>query len=233
MRFLRVVPVVFAVLGVVFVVPADASGRHKPGCVVPQGWRVVARDRVAVVARGQGIGPDGTPAPAWRYCARSSGRFRLLVQESDMGGVGGRGFPDVVVGVLLAGRYVGYTAGGEDRGENVTWWVTVVDTQTNLRTMSADGQEGSDASPLLLSPTGWAAWIWVVSPSYGTHTGEVRAMRSGGRDVLLDSASVGSSRVSDYLADLQLYGCLGGCAPTTTVVGWTHSGAWRYARLAS
>jgi hypothetical protein len=150
-----------------------------------------------------------------------------------MGGVGGHGSPDGVVGVTLAGRYVGYTAGGEYRGENVTWWVVIVDAQTNRRTMSADGQEGSPASPLLLSPTGWAAWIWVVNPSYGTPTGEVRAMRSGSRDVLLDSASVGSSRVSDYLTDLQLYECVDGCGPTTTAVGWTHSGTWRYARLAS
>lgn len=232
MRSLRVVSVVLAAVGMVFVVPAQASRRQRPRCAMAKGWRVVARDQMAVVAQGPGIGPDGTPAPAWRYCTRSNGRLRLLVQESDMGGVGSHEFPDGVFGVKLAGRFVSYAATAEYRGANLVRWVSIVDTQTNRRTKSADGQEGTVPSALLLSPTGWAAWIWVVSSSAGGQTGEVRALNTGGRAVLLDSASVGSP-VSDDLANLQLYRCLAGCAPTTTVVGWTHDGASRYARLPS
>ena len=50
-------------------------------------------------------------------------------------------------------------------------------------------------------------------------------MSPTGREVTLDTGARGD------LANPQLYQCAAGCAPGTTVVAWTHDGAWRYASV--
>lgn len=206
MRSFRFLPI-GVVLGALafFATSTGAVERTKSRCVIPHGWRLVAKDRQAVVIRER-------HNPRYDYCLRSNGRLQRLAPLAS--------YERIVGSTLqLRGAYVAAalqnpaSLGG---GYGVALW--------GLRGHLENETGGCSSSPcsFLLSPTGVAAWI---SPP-----AELRPPTLFVLTIPHDRAPA-SLDSGDGLGNLQLYRCAAGCAPNTTVVAWTHSGGQRYAHV--
>ena len=217
--------------------PALAAQAHKPKprCVVPKGWQVVVRDAQVVVILYQ-----ADLMQEYRYCNYAYYRrgFRLLVRgdEHCCSATSPR-----VDGVFLSDLLYHLTTSVDSpecnsRGEPVaSSTVYAVDTRTG-HTESVSEDAGAITSALF-SPAGVGAWIVTDYPCdlsgprtrheslkvFSFHTRAVTTLDNG------DPGETQASAAS--LANLELYQCAAGCAPNTTVVAWTHDGAWRYAQV--
>jgi hypothetical protein len=232
---------VVAALSGTSVASANAH-RPKPRCVVPHGWRLVAKDRQAVVISttnpnliGSHASPDAPQITEQRrYCLRKVGRFHNFAASLSYSG----GLSLVQVqNMILAGVFVAYdTTTTDPRGENGnTDDVYVRNLATGM--VKATGPRGNRATTMVLAPIGIAAWIDTPFHAVGTplppsgpwfvHTLDGRT----GNSATLDSATP-SSPADQPLADLSLYQCVAGCAPTRSLTAWwTHQGVWRSARI--
>ena len=253
-RAVRIALLAVALLAVPCAPPALAARAHKPKphCAVPRGWHVVARTAQAVVI-WYFTKPDGPTT--WQYCARqaSSGRFHPFVETSPLtdfcpmeNGPGGGSLGSIssISPLLLAGNFLAYGAEcyGRGYGQGVAVQVAIRDVTTGRDAFgTVTGSPTAAGISPVLSPSGTAAWI-VGAWSYntpgpgGTWNYDVQALSmSTGRTSALDSDSVHQAQerpaTTDPFAGLQLYSCVAGCAPNTTVVAWTHSGEQRYAQV--
>jgi hypothetical protein len=216
--------------------PALPPIRQPPACAVPAGWKVVASDAEVVVVLKQ---PD-LPIQEYRYCnyAHASLGFQLLARNDDSHFLAGAATYSTVDGVALS--YVLYDSvfrvdspgcGGLGAPSDVY----ALDTSSGRieHLWQGSGQVASAS----LAPTGVGAWLvndtpcQVVGPeprqeslqSFDFATGSVTTLDTG------DPNETPGSPVS--LANLELYPCAAGCPANTTVVAWTHDGAWRYAQV--
>ncbi len=226
---------------------ADAAARgvdaHRPKpvarFVVPRGWSLVGRDAQAVVIdRSLGYLTVGdASALQYRYCLRSTGRFRVLVTDTNSADLPWE--MDMYRHMVLSGVYVAYGTediSGGTGDENCALWVTSYNLRTRQGSNVFDfdctayyfGVYGAGAplgllGPLSLNSRGFAAWRM---------TGGLPPYSSGGNDVtqqiyaydshgtrLLDSTPPGSDTALD---NLKLKGDL---------LTWTHNGTPRQAQL--
>ena len=201
-------------------------------------------DTTSAAAMGPGANNfERQTSKQWRYCTRTTGRFRVLT--ADVSYAGGQGDLVSVQEVLLAGTYAAYatttiTEGGRDYG---TTYGDVVarDLLTGLQRDIDLGYNG--ARPLLLSPPGAVLWQRVPFPQAGQPNGcgtwEIDALDARtGWIATLDSTTPGcdpanpSVHPTDPFGSLQLQGCIAGCSPVgATYAWWTDSAGWRSARI--
>jgi hypothetical protein len=212
----------------------------RPACALPKGWRVVAKDRRAVVIVQQSTFDSAYgPGYTWQYCARRVGSFYPLIRTEGQHCADPHGPPSGVYRLTLSGGYIAYDAQwacyigpatvSQIRIFNVARRETVTSAEPGRPPSTADVQNAS-VPTLLLSPGGTAVWLWTSyqypNPSMSPGTDLVQALVAPTRDRLtLDTANKGG------LANLRLYRCVGGCAPTATVSAWTHDGSRRYASV--
>jgi hypothetical protein len=258
----RTAPLVLVAIALASATPSVAARSHGPKarCAVPRGWRVVARDgQVVLIRRPDSRDEVMISGGEWRYCTRSMGRFALLVRSIGCGpaqcssglGPDPSGPINEVDSFTLSRSYVAYRVVWSSRGLGEDYQIRITDIAHGRSTVSAiqpppsrsqggAWQGGGSASPsrLLLSRSGVVAWKWTLQYDYGSPRPqgtrvEIRALSARtGHDLILDSEPVSSPSDAGDLANLQLYQCMAGCARPVTVVGWTHTGAWRYARVA-
>lgn len=221
--------------------PALPPIRQPPPCAVPAGWKVVARDPQVVVVLNQ---PD-YPIQEYRYCnyAHSSLGFQLLVRNDDGGLLGGEATLTTVDGVALS--YLLYDSGTTvDNpvcgGPHIsTSDVYAVDTSSGHSEHLWQGP-GKIASASL-APTGVGAWLVNDNDTPCQAPGGSQPPRqeslqafdfATGMVTTLDTGDANETPGSPVsLANLELYPCAAGCPANTTVVAWTHDGAWRYAQV--
>jgi hypothetical protein len=147
------------------------------------------------------------------------------------------GQPNLVNRVTLSGGYIAYEAVWSGRGPPAASEIDILNVRTGRTARSAIEETLTDATPLLLSPSGTAAWIWIVEENPAgpspRQTDMVQVLIARSRRFLtLDTAPhPGNNLAVLKLANLQLYECAGGCGPTATVVAWTDHGSWRYAPI--
>jgi hypothetical protein len=222
---------------------AAAKRPAKPRCNTPIGWRLAAQDGQAVVISKALRAPGPLyGAEHWRYCVRGTRPFHELVQTTGCCYDGGylqrpTGNPNLVKIVTLSGPYIAYAAIWSGRGPPAASQIRILNLRTGQRATSPVQATLTDPVPLLLSPIGTAAWIWIVEenptgPS-PTQAEMVQALSApSGHLVTLDTAPhPGTDLAVLALANLQLYHCLAPCASSVTVVGWTHNGSQRYAGM--
>jgi hypothetical protein len=217
--------------------PALPPIRQPPPCAVPAGWKVVASDAQVVVVLRQ---PDYA-IQEYRYCnyAQSSLGFQVLVRNDDSGVLGGEATFSNVDGVALSyllyhsGTTVDSPACGGPKIS--TSDVYAVDTSSGRSEHLWQGP--GEIASASLAPTGVGAWLVNDTPcqafgpqprqeslqAFDFATGPVTTLDTG------DPNETPGSPVS--LANLELYPCAAGCPADTTVVAWTHDGAWRYAQV--
>lgn len=237
MRAVRIIVVVAALVGLASTTPRWATAQPvKPPCAVPQGWRVLAQDRVAVVIVRQQIRLFHSPSgQSHEYCSRSGGRFHPIPVSGVTGECEGcQGpLPDQIRDLQLKGRYLAYDdslrlgAAGHVvavAGPNI--WI--VDTRTGRSRQGGDvgatSAHGSPTSAVELSENGVAARV----ATYLQRGGPITAVEVL---TLFSSAWLDRDSVPGSITDVQLYGCAAGCAPQTTVVAWKHNGVRRYAEV--
>jgi hypothetical protein len=183
----------------------------------------------------------------WRYCARSVGRFALLVRfvgcapiNCSSSGPFPSGPINEVDSITVSGGYVAYRAIWSGRATGEDYQVRMFDT-AHRRTISGaihpSASPARDRIKLLLSSAGVAAWISTAGADdpyrYGPFHAEVRALGARtGPNLILDSEPVSGPNDPGDLANLRLYQCLAGCVGPAAVVAWTHAGVWRCAQVA-
>jgi hypothetical protein len=212
-----------AAIGLLGAPTALGAHGHAP-CAIPHRWKLVARDRQAVVIRQR-----GRQYPAYDYCNRAvrSGWRRLVTLGSESSGSFFQ-----PASPLLAGRYVAYAAVSEPpQTTSIGLW----DTRSGQHnTLTVGGFVAGFSLPtLLLSPNGVAAAIVVTQP-YNNVNGQYVAgpVAAGVTTLTLHTQeSLDSASPPTEISNLQLYDCATGCAPDTAVVAWTHSGERRYAQI--
>lgn len=207
-------------------------------CIVAAGWKVVASDAQVVVVLNQ---PDW-PIQEYRYCnyAHSALGFQLLAHNDDGPLLGGQATLTTVDAVALS--YLVYDSGttvdspicGGPR--IVTSDVYALDTNSGRSEHLWQGS-GKVASASL-APTGVGAWLINDTPCQGIGPPEPRDESLQAFDfatatvTTLDTGDPNETPGSPFsIANLELYPCATGCPANTTVIAWTHDGAWRYAQV--
>lgn len=220
-------------------------------CAVPRGASLVSQDalvRVVVLNRAH-----AEPAPGggvtsvyreWRYCFRSSGRFRRLVISAQYNGDTGNIVR--VQTVLLAGAYVAYStetlfgAGRYGDQDDVYVHNLVAGHESHVVVSPSDdstcgGEYGANlpcsAVSLILSPQGVAAWhaskTCIVANAAGPCAWAIQTLDgSTGWHAAFDITPTDQTQiVSDPFTSLRLYRCLAGCAVVgQTIATWTRDG---------
>jgi hypothetical protein len=221
MRALRALPITLALVtvgcSVRTAVTASRNASHH--CAIPHGWRVVARDRQAIV-----IAQRRHIEPLYDYCNRRVGRFRQLTRFGPLQ-VTNAG---PVIQTQLAGPYVASVSMLPPPGP-VT--ISLSDTSTGQQNeMSLLGISSLSPVPtFLLSPNGVAAAIVLRQPA------GVGASPGAGIQILTLNSHIenldGASPPSE-IANLQLQNCTAAdCAPNAVTVAWTNQGAQHSTRI--
>lgn len=202
--------------------------KPRPHCAVPSGWHVVTSGAEAVVIKSNANRPRPGgfgSGPEFRYCPRHVGTFRLLTRTDVYNYPPPAGDPNEAFDISVAGHYLAYAVISSDKQAGYLQ-ARLVDVTTARTVVVPDPTSSGCCTDLGLSPTGVVAGLaFIPAPGYQTAGNSDVLVYSAGKTTVLDTAKEGD------LADVQLYQCASGCAPNTTVVAWTHSGAWRYARV--
>jgi hypothetical protein len=228
MRALHLFPIALALALVVVSSPATPAGaiRSNPHCTIPLGWRLVAKDRQAVV-----IAQKHKHYPPYDYCNRAVARWvRFATPEKCPGCQNPIGS---LVDLKLAGRYVAWEAAAQNPccppiPIPNTSDLNLVNTRTGTKVPGENVfSVGARVGPLLLSPNGVAARI---SLGYSRDSGS-----SYGVAILpapdFQTTTTFVARQQTDIANLQLYDCSVGCTPRTTIVTWTQGGVQQYAEV--
>lgn len=203
--------------------PGLASGvtSQRARCAIPHGWRVVIRDREAVV-----IARRHRQYSPYDYCNRTTrAGWRRLATLGPYSGFDPSS-------LRLSGRYAAYViVTPPPASSSIELWDTRT-RQHNVLLLGGDFVAIPSIPVLLLSPRGVAAAI-VVTQSYvgepkaaGPPVATVEALGMRTEEQDLDSATPPSE-----IAGLQLYDCAAGCPSTAVVVSWTDNGQQRYAQI--
>jgi hypothetical protein len=220
--------------------PALPPLRQPPACAAPARSKLVASDAQVVVVLDQ-----VNEVQEIRYCniAKPSLGFRLLATNDYGAALGGSTTITTVDGV--AGPNVLYDSGatydspgcGGVGVSSSDVYTLDISSGITRHLWQGPGEIRSGS----LAPTGVAAWMTNANDircqfepnprvrqesleAYDLSTGTLTTLDMG------DPNEMPGSPVP--LGNLELYPCAAGCPATTTVIAWTHDGAWRYAQIA-